>query len=175
MTNQQHSKTNPARQHLIHQLKQLTRQLSPAGIPASLFPLHQPIQQSKQRRTWTARDILDALNKLVNEHGEHITRAGFHHRTGIPITAIIKHFGTFTELRRRAGLQPNPHSRNRYTDEQLLEHYHQVAQKLGRIPTELDFERHAPVSIGTLKRRFGNKQQVECRYAEFKQTRKSPL
>lgn len=131
-----------------------------------------------RRRGWgayTNQQIIDALQDLAAEQGERITLAEFVRHTRISNTAIINHFGNFSELRRQAGLKPNRRGTKLHTDEQLFQHFHNVAQKLGRIPTGDEFNRLAPISMGTLYRRFGNKQQVEQRYAEFQQTQNPSL
>lgn len=130
-----------------------------------------PQGKRRGRRFYTPERILQALQQVVAECGERVTLAEFTRRTGISTNAITRHFGSFTELRRRAGLGPNLRGRLHYTDEELLEHFHQVALKLGRIPTLAEFNRLAPVSTTTLHQRLGNKKEIERRYAEFQRTR----
>ncbi len=76
--------------------------------------------------------------------------------------------GGWPELRAAAGLQPKPAARKTFGDHALLWEYHQLVQRLRRLPSWNDCDRLLPCSAQTLQRRFGGKSGLLTRYAAFR-------
>ncbi len=83
----------------------------------------------------------------------------FEREHGIPRAAVLRHFGSWDALWRTAGLAPP--SQRRYSDEQLLDEYLRVRQRLGRPPKGYEFDQLSPRSWGTLLRWLGPPETIE--------------
>ena len=130
------------------------------------------VSRRPQQRRYRSEDILARLRELVAERGPRITRAEFTRETGISDTTLTRHFGGWMMLRRRAGLVPRMEVAKRLSDDELLETFDGVARKLGRVPTEMEFNRIAKrVRMQTLYKRFGRKEEVVRRWEGWRRGR----
>lgn len=68
---------------------------------------------------------------------------------------ILRRFGGFTEARKAAGIEGDPNSEPRLSDEELFEDVRRVYEKLGEPPSEYQYREHGAHAFKTLRKRFG--------------------
>jgi hypothetical protein len=115
----------------------------------------------------TAGAILEALRAILPEAGNKISLCEFVRRTGISSTCIYLQFGSWTELRRQAGLPRNATRGRDYTDEHLLIDMLRVALLTGEDVTQAVYETHGLINVSTLQRRFGSFKKASAIQAEY--------
>jgi hypothetical protein len=107
------------------------------------------------RIDWTRREMLERLREVVHGEGRGVTLRVFLERTGVPESQIRREFGTWTAMRREAGLRPEDRDRSQVPDDQLWEEYAQVVKQLSRLPSTEELDRLGRFSARTYRDRFG--------------------
>jgi 5-methylcytosine-specific restriction endonuclease McrA len=69
-------------------------------------------------------------------------------------STLRERFGGMDEARDAAGIDGDPNSRNRISDEELLSDVESVYERLGEPPSENQYKQHGEYSLGTIRRRF---------------------
>jgi hypothetical protein len=118
------------------------------------------------RPTHSRAHILDQLRQLIS-NDPHITLARFSKHTRISEKTVTRHFGSWTSLRREAGLKPNHSGRDPIPDQSLLADLHRVYLPLWRFPTMDEYTRLGRSSVKTLLQRFGSWKTAEQLHDEF--------
>lgn len=114
----------------------------------------------------TRDDLVEAAKKAAADSSGPLARPDFERITGISQYHIYRLFpeGGWSELKRLAGIDKHPKDNQPLSDENLLEEFHAVATKLGRMPTWALFGHSAGVSADVVRRRFGGLQGTLKRY-----------
>jgi hypothetical protein len=85
----------------------------------------------------------------------HVMRAEFRRETGIPYSAIARHFDTYGNLVRAAGLVDSRHN-DRLSDEALFRAMREAFVEAGGVVPQFKFDRVAKHSRHTYTKRFGS-------------------
>lgn len=116
------------------------------------------------RRGWrkvTREELVRALAWLAKERGERVTQREFANHLSCSHDVFRKHFRSWRELRRAAGLKsaraPAP---RHFTDMDLVADYIRVRDLCRRTPTESDFSRFGSCRLATLQKRFGGDEGI---------------
>ena len=114
----------------------------------------------------TRDDLIEAAKRAVGDGSVPLARPDFERITGISQYHIYRLFpeGGWSELKRLAGIDRHPKDNQPLSDDDLLEEFHSVATKLGRVPTWALFGHHAAISADVVRRRFGGLQGTLKRY-----------
>jgi len=113
--------------------------------------------------------IVEAAKRAASRLGvPSLSLREFEAETGIHPHYIQKCFptGGWTEVTRLAALKAHRGSANPYGDDVLLEKYHKVTTKLGRIPTWAQLAAETPAS-STIRQRFGGLPGTLEKYAAW--------
>jgi hypothetical protein len=108
----------------------------------------------------TRDDLIEAAKIATDGVPGPLSRPDFERITGISQYHIYRLFpdGGWSELKRLAGINKHPKDNQPLSDDDLLEEFHSVATKLGRIPTWALFGHNAGISADVVRRRFGGLQ-----------------
>ncbi|MBW3539277.1 MAG: hypothetical protein KY476_03330 [Planctomycetes bacterium] len=120
-----------------------------------------------RRSRHTPESLLQALIGLLKSGRTRISRCDFSRQTGISKDAILSHWGSWSALREAAGLSPQEVSRPRFSDDDLLAEFDRVMRKLGRFPSEREFDAEACCAMFTLRRRLGRRAELLQRWQEW--------
>lgn len=117
-------------------------------------------------REVTRNEIIEAAKHAAEQVEGVISRKEFERITKISNYHVYKNFpeGGWSEVKKLAGLERHPRDKDSLSDEELLEEYHRVATKIGRLPTWTIFGAHANISADVIRRRFGGLQGTLKRY-----------
>ncbi|MBI1348167.1 hypothetical protein GC163_17980 [bacterium] len=115
----------------------------------------------------TRESLLAALRKLVRKCGPDVTLFDFREATGIPYHYVYDRWGSWTRLRQAAGLSPRKTLAKVYTDDELLQAYHDVAVRVDAYPGIVQFNRLSPHCWNTLAARFGKHTEVQRAYLDW--------
>ena len=117
----------------------------------------------------TRETIIEAAKRVAAEVGGPISRSDFGRVSGISLGAVYRLFpeGSWSEVKRLAGLERHPKDNESLEDDDILTEYHRVASDLGRIPTWAMFASKASISDDTVRKRFGGLQGTLKRYREW--------
>ena len=113
--------------------------------------------------------IVKAARKAAEDAGHPVSRADFVRMTGIGEWHIYRAFpeGGWSEVKRRAGLEPHPKHMSALSDEDMLTEWHRVAIECGGIPTWAVFRSRASISDDSVRKRFGGMKKTLMRYLEW--------
>lgn len=110
--------------------------------------------------------VLNAIREAAQSLGRPPSRAGFKGSSGMTEYQVLKHFPTWREAVRAAGLEP--HSTNvAIVPEVLLEDWGELVRRGRRIPTRNQYRREGTYSPGVFERRFGPWSAVPQKFREF--------
>lgn len=114
----------------------------------------------------TRDDLIEAAKSACADAQGPLSRPEFERMTGISQYHIYRLFpeGGWSELKRLAGIDRHPKDNLPLTDDDLLEEFHSVASKLGRIPTWALFAHNAEISADVVRRRFDGLQGTLKQY-----------
>ena len=114
----------------------------------------------------TRNDLVEAAKSADAGVQRPLSRSDFERITGISQYHIYRLFpeGGWSELKRLAGIDRHPKENQPLSDDDLLEEFHSVATKLGRIPTWTLFGHNAEISADVVRRRFGGLQGTLRKY-----------
>jgi hypothetical protein len=119
-----------------------------------------PQPASPTRPTHRRDNILNQLWKLAGTESG-ITLARFSNRTGISEKTIARHFGSWSKLKREAGLDLNDPTSRCSPDLALLADLHRIGLDLGRFPTPEEYHQLGRASVEKLIQRFGSWEKAE--------------
>lgn len=117
----------------------------------------------------TRDDLIEAAKRAVGDGSVPLARPDFERITGISQYHIYRLFpeGGWSELKRLAGIDRHPKDNQPLSDDDLLEEFHSVATRLGRVPTWALFGHHAAISADVVRWRFGGLQGTLKRYRSW--------
>ena len=118
-----------------------------------------------QRRP-TKDEVLDAITQVARAEGRTPSRVALTRQTGITEYWILKHFPSWTDAVRAAGLQPYT-SHVKLTDGELLCDWAKLVRRLRHIPTRDQYRREGTYGPGTFEKRFGPWSTVPDAFADF--------
>lgn len=105
----------------------------------------------------TPAQILDRLRAIIREHGENIAFTRFCKLTQYSQRTVVTRFGSWSNLRRAAGLEPYARTPARFTRDQLLDDLLQVYHRSGADPRPYSYRFHGgQVSTITIRVHFGS-------------------
>jgi len=111
-------------------------------------------------------EVLNAIRAAGQSLGRPPSRAEFKSSSGMTEYQVLKHFPSWREAVRAAGLEP--HSTNVAIDpEVLLEDWGEFVRRVRRIPTRDHYRRDGTYSPGVFEKRFGPWSAVPLRFREF--------
>lgn len=115
-------------------------------------------------------EILDAIRKVAADLGRSPSRREFEGRSGVPEYQILKHFPSWREAVRAAGLEADS-ANVRLTDEELLTDWGDLVRKGRQIPTRRQYRRVGKYSPGVFERHFGPWSSIPGKFREFASNR----
>jgi len=111
-------------------------------------------------------EVLSAIRAAAQSLGRPPSRAEFKSSSGMTEYQVLKHFPSWREAVRAAGLEP--HSTNVPIDpEVLLEDWGELVRRVRRIPTRDQYRRDGTYSPGVFEKRFGPWSAVPLKFREF--------
>ncbi len=111
-------------------------------------------------------EVLSAIRATAQSLGRPPSRAEFKSSAGMTEYQVLKHFPSWREAVRSAGLEP--HSTNvPINPEVLLEDWGEFVRRVRRIPTRDQYRRDGTYSPGVFERRFGPWLAVPLKFREF--------
>lgn len=108
--------------------------------------------------------LLEALQQLVEKQGPEITLYHFRTATGIGDHLVYSRWGSWTRLRRAAGLPPRARLEKVYSDDELLLAYHRLAVRLNHYPGIVEYNQLSGHAWNSLAARFGKHPEVRRAY-----------
>ena len=121
---------------------------------------------------------LDELIKLYaavsQEYGPRVTLKKFCRLTGVPEGAIYRLVDSFGDLREAVGLSRRVKQESWYSEDDLMQAFHNVVQRLGRLPTCSEFGLYSPMSQRVLFQRLGGIHGAIAKYREWLPRQKEP-
>lgn len=123
--------------------------------------------KNRRKKNLTRQQILDCFRWMSHGPGENVSSDKFTKHTGIPMTQVRWHFGSWKTLRSELGLNPRASCGKQYSVDDLCRHYHACVEKLGRFPSVQEFELHTGISASTFYRRVGKLPAFQQRYASW--------
>jgi hypothetical protein len=115
--------------------------------------------------------ILDAIRSVGRDLGHAPSKAEFKAKSGITEFRILKHFPSWREAVRGAGLTPDS-TNVKLDDEVLLEDWGELVRRARRIPTRDQYRREGKYSPGVFERHFGPWSSIPTKFQEY--ARKKP-
>jgi len=113
-----------------------------------------------------AQHILDAIRKVARDLGHPPARREFEACSGIREYQILKHFPSWREAVRAAGLEADA-SNVRLSDEDLLVDWGELVRRRRQIPTRTEYRRVGKYSPGVFERHFGPWSSIPIKFREF--------
>jgi hypothetical protein len=115
------------------------------------------------------REIIQEARRAAEQNNGILSKTDFTRITGIGQHHIYRLFpeGGWTEVKKFAEIERHPMHRAPLSDEELLEEYHKVTTKTGKIPTRFLFDKHSKASKGSLEKHFGGMRGALKRYHEW--------
>jgi hypothetical protein len=111
-------------------------------------------------------EVLSAIRAAAQSLGRPPSRREFKSSSGMTEYQVLKHFPSWREAVRAAGLEP--HSTNVPIDpEVLLEDWGEFVRRVRRIPTRDQYRRDGTYSPGVFEKRFGPWSAVPLKFREF--------
>jgi len=111
-------------------------------------------------------EVLNAIRTAAQSLGRPPSRSEFKSSSGMTEYQVLKHFPSWREAVRAAGLEPD--STNIPINPQvLLEDWGEFVRGMRRIPTRDQYRRDGTYSPGTIERRFGPWSAVPSKFREF--------
>jgi hypothetical protein len=112
------------------------------------------------------RQILSAIRNLAEKLGHPPSRAEFLSRTGLPFTAVLRWFPSWTAALRDAGFRSYA-IKPRFDDHLLLEDWGRVVRRHGAVPPRRVYDRLGKFNALTLSSRFGNYSSIPQAFRNF--------
>ena len=118
-------------------------------------------------------DLVSELQKLARETGGDVTLHEFCSRTGFGPATVYRQFGTWSGLRREAGLSARFRMPRLYSDDELMGDFERVVQLLDKVPTNAELNQLSRFSLGTYLRRFGNRSGIKQACVDYVDRRRA--
>ena len=110
--------------------------------------------------------ILSTIRELAKTLGRTPTREELERLGGVSGSAVRQRFFTHRRAVRAAGLEPAPTGKRYMTDQELLESWGAVARKLGKTPTQKEYDEAGRYSSRCVVARFERWSAVPAAFAE---------
>src|SRR5262245_40346810 len=111
-------------------------------------------------------EVLNAIRAAAKSLGRPPSRAEFMGSSGMTEYQVLKHFPSWREAVRVAGLEP--HSTNvRIDPEVLLEDWGEFVRRERRIPTRDQYRRDGTYSPGVFEKKFGPWSAIPSKFRDF--------
>lgn len=111
-------------------------------------------------------EILEAIRAAAKSLGRPPSRREFMSRSSMTEYQVLKHFPSWREAVRAAGL--DPHSTNLpIAPDVLLEDWGELVRRIRRIPTRNQYRREGTYSPGVLEKRLGPWSAIPTKFREF--------
>lgn len=123
---------------------------------------------------WTEREMLEALRDVVLDEGRGVTLQTFLAKSDVPESQIRRQFGSWSAMRRKAGLRKEDRNQQQITDETLWQEYNELVKQYRRLPTPAQIDRYSPFSSRTYQRRFGSQKQIKQAFARWLKEQQAP-
>ena len=111
-------------------------------------------------------EVLEAIRQCAEEVGQPPSRSEFKAHSGMTEYQVLKHFPSWREAVRAAGLEPDS-TNVRLDDATLLEDWGSFVRKIRQIPTRDQYRREGKYSPGVFERHFGPWSVVPTKFREF--------
>jgi len=99
--------------------------------------------------------IILEIQRVSKDHNDEIvTREKFRELSDISLNQIDKHFGCWSDAVLAAGLSPGTKPMKKSNDE-LYQTLYEICEKIGKIPTIIEFERNSGHAIKPYRKNFG--------------------
>jgi hypothetical protein len=111
-------------------------------------------------------EVLNAIRAAAKALGRPPSRSEFKRSSGMTEYQVLRHFPSWREAVRAAGLEP--HSTNVSIDPAvLLEDWGELVRRIRRIPTRVQYRRDGTYSPGVFEKKFGPWSSVPSKFREF--------
>ncbi len=114
---------------------------------------------------YEGQEILEAIRKVAGDLGHPPSRREFEARAGIREYQVLKHFPSWREAVRAAGLEADA-SNVRLSDEELLIDWGELVRRRRQIPTRTEYRRLGKYSPGVFERHFGPWSSIPLKFRE---------
>ncbi len=110
--------------------------------------------------------VLDAIRQIAQEIGRPPSRVEFQAKTGMSEYKVLRHFPSWREAVRAAGLEPDS-TNIKLDDSDLLQDWGELVRKYRQIPTRHQYRREGKYSPGVFERHFGPWSAIPSKFREF--------
>ncbi|MBI3597270.1 MAG: hypothetical protein HY203_08980 [Nitrospirae bacterium] len=114
------------------------------------------------------QEVLDAIRQAAQTLGHPPSRSEFKAKSGMTEYQVLKHFPSWREAVRVAGLEPDA-TNIKLDDDDLLQDWGELVRKLRQIPTRDQYRREGKYSPGVFERHFGPWSAVPGKFRNFAQ------
>ncbi len=111
-------------------------------------------------------EVLSAIRTAAQSLGRPPSRSEFKRSSGMTEYQVLKHFNSWRDAVRAAGLEP--YSANVLIEPvALLEDWGELVRNIRRIPTRQQYRRDGTYSVGVFEKRFGPWSRLPAAFREF--------
>lgn len=114
--------------------------------------------------------VLDAIRQSAQTLGHSPSRAEFKAKSGMTEYQVLRHFPSWREAVKAAGLEPDS-ANVKLNDETLLEDWGEMVRRERQIPTRDHYRREGKYSPGAFEKHFGPWSAIPSRFREFARDR----
>src|SRR6266478_6838835 len=114
------------------------------------------------------QDVLDAIRLAAQKLGHPPSRSEFKIDSGLSEYQVLRHFPSWREAVRAAGLEPDP-TNIRLDDDVLLQDWGEIVRKNRQIPTRHQYRREGSFSPGAFEKHFGPWSAIPAKFKQFAQ------
>lgn len=115
-------------------------------------------------------DAVDAIRDVAHRLGRVPSRSEFMSRTGVSEYQVLRHFPSWREAVRAAGIEPNP-TNIRLEDDVLLQDWGNLVRKHRHIPTRVQYRKEGKFSPTVFDRHFGPWSTIPDKFRSFAKDR----
>lgn len=112
------------------------------------------------------QDVLDAIRRTAHVLGRPPSRREFEAKSGMSEYQVLRHFPSWREAVRVAGLVPDA-SNIKLDDGDLLQDWGELVRRHRQIPTRAQYRREGKYSPGVFERHFGPWSAVPAKFKGF--------
>jgi hypothetical protein len=112
------------------------------------------------------QEVLDAIRRAAEMLGHPPSRSEFKAKSSMTEYQVLKHFPSWREAVRAAGLEPDP-TNIKLDDDVLLQDWGELVRKLHQIPTRNQYRREGKYSPGAFEKHFGPWSAVPSKFRDF--------
>ena len=114
------------------------------------------------------QDVLDAIRSAERKLSHPPSRTEFKIRSGMSEYQVLRHFPSWREAVRAAGLEPDA-TNIRLDDDALLQDWGEIVRKNRQIPTRDQYRREGSFSPGAFEKHFGPWSAIPAKFKQFAQ------